>query len=304
MRGHGIFGRGRTLGLVLGVLANAGAAGAIRAQRGSDSWVAVERTLGRPGARLPGGVARFGFPRGDLSVKVGDVPLRPALALGSWVAFARGGGATDVMGDLVLTEGEIGAVIDRLLQGGVAPTALHNHLAGETPRVMYLHVHGRGDATVLAETIRAALGLTGTPLGMPPAVTEVRIDLDTAMIARTLGVGGRVTGGVYQVSVPRAESIRAGGHPVPAAMGTATAINFQALGAGRAAITGDFVMTAREVDAVTRALRGAGITITALHSHMLDETPRLLFMHFWAVDDAATLARGLRGALDEMHVAR
>jgi hypothetical protein len=207
-----------------------------------------------------------------------------------------------MMGDLVLTEDELMPVIDRLRQGGIGVTAIHNHLLGESPRILYAHVHGHDDPARLAETVRAALALTKTPLGQPPAVMPVRVDLDTTAVARALGVAGRVNGGVYQVSVPRAGAIREGGAVLPPAMGVATAINFQPLGAGRAAITGDFVMSASEVEPVQRTLRANRIAITALHSHLTGEEPRLFFMHFWAVDDAVALARGLRAALEQMAV--
>jgi hypothetical protein len=270
------------------------------AQQPTRDWSAVEQALGRRGLTQQDGVIRFGFPRGDLEVTVGDVHVLPALALGSWVAFRPEGARATMMGDLVLTEGELGPVTDRLREGGVDVTAIHNHLLGETPRVLYAHIHGHGNPATLAQTVHAALGLSKTPLGTPPAVMQVRIDLDTAAVSKALGVGGRVNGGVYQVSVPRAGVIREGGAPLSAAMGVATAINFQPLGSGRAAVTGDFVMIASEVDAVQRALRAHHIGITALHSHMIDEQPRLLFMHFWAADDAVTLAQGLRAALDRM----
>ena len=274
------------------------------AQQPSRDWSAVEQALGRRGLSQPDGVIRFGFPRGDLQVDVGDVRVLPAFALGSWVAFRPEGARATMMGDLVLTEDELSPVTDRLREGGIEVTAVHNHLQGETPRVLYTHIHGRGDPARLAQAVHAALALSKTPLAPPPAVTAVRIDLDTAAVAKALGVAGRVNGGVYQVSVPRAGVIREGGAPLSPAMGVATAINFQPLGGGRAAITGDFVMIASEVDAVQRALRTHHIGITALHSHMTDEQPRLLFMHFWAVDDAVTLAQGLRAALDRMAVAR
>lgn len=274
------------------------------AQRPAQDWSAVEQALGRRGLSQPDGVIRFGFPRSDLQVNVGDVRLLPAFALGSWVAFRPENGRATMMGDLVLTEDELTPVTDRLREGGIGVTAMHNHLQGETPRILYTHIHGRGDPARLAESVHAALALSKTPLGVPPAVTPVRIDLDTLAVTKALGVAGRATGGVYQVSVPRAGVIREGGAPLSPAMGVATAINFQPLGGGRAAITGDFVMIASEVDAVQRALRAHHIAITALHSHMTDEQPRLLFMHFWAVDDATVLAQGLRAALDKMAVAR
>ena len=268
-----------------------------RPEAAAGDWSAVEQALGRRGLSQPGGVIRFGFPRGDLHVSIGDLELLPAFALGSWVAFTRHGATATMMGDIVLTADEITPVVDRLTQNGVDVTALHNHLLGESPHVLYVHIHGHGVPTRLAETVHAALALTKTPLGQPPAVLAVRVDLDTAAIARILGVAGRVSGGVYQVSVPRTGVIREGGQEVPPAMGVATAINFQPTGEGKAAITGDFVMTSNEVQAVQRTLRANHITITALHSHMIGESPRLLFMHFWAVDDAMVLARGLRAAL-------
>ncbi|HET9728552.1 MAG TPA: DUF1259 domain-containing protein, partial [Acidimicrobiia bacterium] len=265
-------------------------------------WAGVDSALGRRGSDQPGGVRRYGFPRGDLHVTVGDVQVLPAFALGSWVAFLPDRAAATMTGDLVLTEDELVPVLDRLQQGHVDVTAVHNHLLHETPRVVYMHIHGHGAPQQLAATVHAALALTGTPLGMPPAVMPIRIDLDTAAIARTLGAHGSVNGGVYQVGVPRSQAVREGGKTLPPSMGLATAINFQPLGASRAATTGDFVMTAREVGPVIRALRSGGVSITALHSHMTEEEPRLFFMHFWGEGDAMTLARSLRRALDRMAV--
>jgi biopolymer transport protein ExbD len=263
----------------------------------AGGWGAVEQALGRKGAMQPGDVMRFSFPRRDLQVTARGVRIRPAFALGSWVAFKdAGGGHAMVMGDLVLTEDEVNAVISRLQQGGIEQTALHNHVLDESPRVMYLHISAHANPESVARTIRAALE---TPLDTATAASATApLELDTAQIARTLGHAGRVNGGVYQVSVPRAERITEGGREVPASMGLATVINFQSTGSDRAAITGDFVMTAREVNPVIRALRENGIEVTALHSHMLAEQPRLFFMHFWANDDVLKLARGLRAALD------
>lgn len=292
----------RAAAVVAMVLACLGSTAA--GQAPARDWSAVEKALGRRGLVQPNDVMRFGFPRGDLEVAIGNVQLLPAFALGGWVAFHPEGAATTMMGDLVLTEAEVTPVLDRLRQDGVRVTAVHNHLLGETPRITYAHIHGHGDPARLAETVHAALVLTKTPLGQPPAVMPVRLDLDTTAIAKALGFSGRANGGAYQVSVPRATAVREEGRVVPPAMGLATAINFQPLGGNRAAITGDFVMVASEVDAVQRALRASGISITALHSHLTEEQPRLLFMHFWAVDDATTLARGLRSALDRMAVKR
>jgi hypothetical protein len=266
----------------------------------SPDWSAVERTLGRKGTINPGDVMKFSFPRSDLSVTLAGVQLRPALALGSWVAFKRiGGGVTMVMGDLVLTQEEVGPVMQRLQDLGVEQTAVHNHLLMESPRVMYMHIDAHGDEAKLAQAIHDALALSKTPLVAPGAQIAIGIDLDTAAIARELAVGGKVNGGVYQVSVSRRQTITESGHEVPPSMGVATAINFQPTGAGKAAITGDFVLIASEVNPVIRALRANGIAVTAVHSHMIDEEPRLFFMHFWANDDVTKLARGLRAALDQ-----
>jgi hypothetical protein len=207
------------------------------------------------------------------------------------------------MGDLVLQEGEVGPVLTKLQQLGVQPTALHNHLLNESPHIMYLHIQARGQATKIAEAIHTALTLTATPLAKPPgAQPNGAFPLDSARIKAALQYAGTINGGVYQVSVPRGEAVRVDGMEVPPSMGVATAINFQPTEAGKAAITGDFVLTANEVGPVLQALRGGGIEVTAVHSHMLTEEPRLFFVHFWADADAVALARTLRGALDRMNV--
>ncbi len=266
-------------------------------------WARIDHVLGRSGSALAGGVVKYGFPRTDLNVTVHGVRLRPAFALGGWVAFKDiGAGRVMAMGDLVLTESEVQHVIRALQRGGVEQTALHNHLLGETPRIMYMHVHATGDPVKIAETVRAALATTGTPLTPGGAAPIAALALDTAAIARALGVSGTVNGGVYQVGIPRRDTIRDDGHVIPPTMGVATGINFQPTGVGQAAVTGDFVLTAPEVNPVIRALSDHGIAVTALHNHMLQETPRLFFMHFWANGNAVSLARGLGAAVDQMAV--
>ncbi|HXH38414.1 MAG TPA: DUF1259 domain-containing protein [Thermoanaerobaculia bacterium] len=268
-------------------------------------WKVVGDVLGRAGSVLPGDVYKVAFPRSDLSVTAEGVTIKPALALGSWMAFREvPSGHAMAMGDLVLLESEVNPVIDILQAGGIEQSALHNHLIGESPHVMYLHFSGHGDAVKLAAILHAALAVTKTPIAAPPspAAPAPALDLPTADLDRILGYAGKANGGVDQFSVPRAETITEHGADVPPSMGTATAINFQPTGNGRAAISGDFVMIATEVNPVIRALRSGGIKVTAVHSHMLEETPRLFFMHFWANDDAARLAATLRTALDHMHV--
>jgi len=268
------------------------------ATAGDSTWAPVERALGRHGTMQPGDVYKFSLPRSDLVVRVGGVRVRPALALGSWVAFRRMGDSAMAMGDLVLTEAEVGPVMAKLQAMGVSQTAVHHHILHETPRVTYMHIAATGDPVRIAEAIRAAVALTKTPSAARSPAASSAFALDTARIATTLGHAGKVNGGVYQVSIPRADTIREGGMDVPPAMGVASAINFQPTGGGKAAITGDFVLTADEVNPVIQALRGAGIGVTALHNHMLRDEPRLFFSHFWANDDSGKLAQGLRLALD------
>jgi hypothetical protein len=266
------------------------------------TWTRVDSILGRSGAAQAGDVMRYGFPRSDLDVTANGVKIKPGFALGSWVAFKRMGNDVMAMGDLVLTESEVGPVIDALQKGGVQQSALHNHLIGETPRVMYLHITAHGDASRIARAVHEALALTKTPLASPPPSAPQTFALDTSAIAKALGYSGKVNGGVFQVSVPRAQKVTENGMEIPPTMGIATAINFQPTTDGNAAITGDFVMTASEVNPVIRALEKSHIQPTGLHSHMLNESPRLFFMHFWANANAVDLARGLASALKEMKV--
>lgn len=264
----------------------------------SASWKPVDEALGLPGTTVAGDVHRFSFPRSDLAVTVDGVSLEPALALTSWLAFHRVEGKTMVMGDLVLTEDEVKPVQRRLLANGIEVTALHNHLLRTRSAVYYMHVYGMGDGGKLARALREALGLTRTPLSPPARVPPP--DIDGSVLDKIMGQEGRASSGVYTYSIPRPEEIRENGIVVPPAMGTTTAINFQPIGDGRSAVTGDFVLRAGEVHAVMQALAASGIEVTALHNHLIAEEPRLFFLHFWAVGETLTLARGLRHALDRL----
>jgi Domain of Unknown Function (DUF1259) len=296
----------RVTALVLAAFAFAAPALATPAVAADADWKRVDEVLGRPGADQPGGVHKFGLPRTDLRVTLDGVAIEPALALGSWLAFQPAGGGAMVMGDLVLTQEEVNPVMSRLAEGGIEITALHNHLLRSQPATMYMHVEGHGDPVQLAQALRAALERSGTPLGAPakpsPDAGAQGAGLDTAAIERSLGRKGTLNGKVFQVSVPRAGPVADGGMAVPPAMGSAEAINFQPAGEGRAATTGDFVLTAEEVNPVLRALREHGIEVTAIHNHMLDDQPRLFFMHFWGVDAPEKLAEGLKAALDKVAV--
>jgi hypothetical protein len=262
-------------------------------------WKDVDAAMGRAGQDQPDGTHKYALPRKDMNVTVNGVQIKAGLALGSWVAFkSTSQGNAMAMGDLVLAEDEVAPVMAELQSGGIDITALHNHLLGETPRVMYMHIHGMGNAANLAKAIHQAIGKTKTPdVAAPTAPPD--LDIDTKQIDQILGHGGKNNGGIYQVGVPRAEHITEGGMAIPNSMGVATALNFQSTGGGKAAITGDFVLLAKEVNPVIKALRENGIAVTALHSHMLQEQPRLFFMHFWANDDAVKLAHGLHAALDK-----
>jgi hypothetical protein len=273
-----------------------------------DAWQAqVGETLGKTGSAMPGGIYRVGLPRTDLKVTLDGVELKAGFALGSWLAFGTMGDNGMVMGDLVLTMDEVSPVMKKLIEGGIEVTALHNHLLRNQPFTMYMHVLGRGDPVKLAASLHTALAESKTPLSAAPstpAAAPPPIDLDTAAIDAALGAKGTNNGGVYQFGIPRAEPIKDGGMGVPPAMGSANAINFQPTGGGKAAITGDFVLIAKEVNPVAKALREHGIEVTAIHNHMLDEEPRLFFMHFWANDDAKKLAEGLKAALAQINIAK
>jgi hypothetical protein len=265
-------------------------------------WKKVDEAIGRSAAVVSGDVHRYAFPRSDLNVTLDGVTIRPALALGGWIAFKPMHGGVMIMGDLVLLETEINPVMLKLIQNGAEITAVHNHLLRSSPATFYMHVGGHGDPVKLATAIRTALAESKTPLTPPaPPAAQPAIDLDTAQLDQIIGVKGQANGGVYQFAVPRRDPVSESGvqlSPV-GPLGVATAIGFQSTGDSKAAITGDFVLTGEEVNPVIQALRSNGIEVTALHSHMLDEQPRLFFMHFWANDDALKLARGLRSALDK-----
>jgi Domain of Unknown Function (DUF1259) len=272
----------------------------------AQSWKQVEQAMGRSGQIQPGDVIKFSMPRKDLHVSVNGVAIKPGLALGSWAAFARQGTEAMVMGDLALTEEEIAPVMAKLQAAGVHEAALHNHLLGESPRVMYMHIATHGDAVQIAKAIHDALALTNTPGPDPTPAPQATADLglDQKQVEQALGRSGKVNGGILQFSIPRAEQITDSGMTVPPSMGVATGINFQPTSVGKAAITGDFVLLGAEVNNVINALTRNGIQVTALHSHMLAEQPRLFFMHFWSNDDAVKLARGLRAALDQTNSAK
>ena len=272
---------------------------------GTFETSAIEQAIGKAG-ELKDDVYKVSLPRTDLTVSIKGVKVKAGLALGSWVAFKKVGVEAVIDGDLVLTEDEVAPVFAKLRQDGIEISALHNHLIGESPRVMYLHIAGKGDPGGLAKHIKEALDLTATPFGESQTkassekLTPEQADFDAEQIQKELGQKGTVKGGVLQVSIPRSEQITMGGTTIPPSMGMATALNFQASGDNKVAATGDFVLIGDEVDRVTKALAANGIAVTALHNHLVHGTPNLFFMHFWINDSPDKVAKGLKAALIAM----
>ena len=261
----------------------------------------LDEVLGRSGQKT-GDVYRFGFPRADLHVSVHGLAIRPGLALGSWAAFLGTDNDAMVMGDLVLLEGELNPVMKKLRASGFEISAVHNHLIEETPHVLYLHYMGHGPAAQLATSLRAALAVSKTPLDKPAAATDAAPPAWVKDVEDSVGRKGTFRGGVLSFGVPRADSIVVAGMTIPPAAGVAEAINFQEAGPGTMATTGDFVLTAEEVNPVLSELQSHDILVTALHSHMLTEQPRLFFMHFWAVGTPESVGRGIAAALKRVSV--
>jgi hypothetical protein len=268
-------------------------------------WDKVGETFGKTGSEMPGGVYRIALPRSDIKATLDGVELKAGFALGGWLAFEKMGNTAMVMGDLVLTQDEVNPVMAKLLAEGIEVTALHNHLLRNTPFTMYMHVYGQGDPVKLAMALHGGLAQSKTPMtaAAPPAAPP-QIDLDTVALDQILGAKGTNNGGVYGYGIRRSDPITDNNMTVPPAMGSAIGINFQPTGGGKAAITGDFVLLGSELEPVLKALRENGIEVTAIHNHMVDEQPRLFFVHFWGNDDAKTLAQGLKAALDHVNVAK
>lgn len=267
-------------------------------------WEKIDKVFGLTGKVLPGEVHRYSWPRTDLKVTVGGVQVEPGLALGSWAGFIQIGAAGHVMamGDLMLLASEANPVIRALQDGGVDVIALHNHLLGESPQIMALHFSGHGDPEKVARALKSALEKTATPApkGAPPTPTAAEASaFDKIQVG--LGRKGSVNGHVLQIGVARAAKIEEDGVEIPPTLGMNNPLNFQVAGE-RVATTGDFVLIADEVNPVIRELESHGIQVTALHSHMLRESPRLFFMHFWGLDDAARIAEGLKAALGKVAV--
>jgi hypothetical protein len=260
-------------------------------------WDSVGRILQTSGSAT-GGYYRYTWPRRDVTLRIGDVTVAPALALGAWAGFSGDAASATVMGDLVLTGGEVKPVLGELARQRIAVTAIHNHLVGEDPKITYVHFHAEGSPVELAGRLDRVLALTGAPRPVTAAAPQP-LTIDTALVFNTLGLRGRAQGAVAQVSVVLVPgTVTLHGRTVTPALGYGTPINIQLVGPDRAVATGDFTVLAAKVAPVFEALTAHGITATALHSHLVGEEPKLYYMHFWADGPVADVLRGLRAALD------
>lgn len=262
----------------------------------------IDQALGRQGQRI-GDVYKVGFPRTDLHVSVHGLALKPGFALGSWAAFTGSDSDATVMGDFVLLEDELNPVMEKLRSAGIDIMAIHNHLIDETPHVMYMHFMGHGPAAQLAASLRTALAASKTPLEKPPAPSEEpAAPAWVKSVEDAVGRKGSLKGGVLSFGIPRSSEITLNGTVVPPGAAVAETINFQAADAGNVAAGGDFVLIADEVNPVISVLEEHHISIVALHSHMLAEQPRLLFMHFWGVGSPESVGAGIAAALTHIAI--
>jgi hypothetical protein len=255
----------------------------------------VENILGVAGQIQEGAVV-FSFPRSDIKAAIDGDPVPTALGFGSWTAWKVMGNDFMVMGDLVLLEMEINPVISALAEANINVTALHNHFIGEEPRIMYMHIGGMGPAATLANGLRRALDRTGTPR-TPVSASAPNLALDMKRIEEIIGHPGKAGGGVFKIMLGR-PGVKMGGVELTASMG----LNTWAAFAGtdeRAHVAGDVAMTGPEVQKVIRELRKGGINIAAVHNHMLDEAPRIFFLHYWGTGPAEKLAKTVHDAFDQ-----
>ena len=274
-------------------------------QQTSDlAFAKLDQVFGQNGKNLPGNVQKYSWPRSDLHVFIDRIPIEPALALGSWAAFQKAANGADVMamGDLVLLGPEVNPVISELQAGGIEILAVHNHLINETPQVVYVHFEGHGAPEKVAQTLKTALAKTQTPTpsAKPPAKLSPAEEKSFATIQDVLGQKGNMAGKVLQIGIARAEKIEDNKMEIPPSMGMSESLNFQNDG-GKIYSTGDFVLTAEEVNPVIKELRSHSIEVTALHTHMLNDSPHLFFMHFWASGTAEEVAAGLKAALSKVN---
>jgi hypothetical protein len=273
--------------------------------RGTD-WNAVGQAIGQPLTTEAQDVHTAEWLRTDLHVVNAGVTENPGMELNAEASFHQTSPGKAVMiGEVTLTGNEVNTVADRLQQGGVEITALHKHIQDETPRLWWLHYWALGDPVHIARTLHSALATTSIPLSQKPGI-ERPIALNVAAIDRIIGSHGENENGVlqYHIAVSQPVTDTRAHITLPYLMEASTLLMFQPLGGERAAVNGDFTMTADQVNPVIHALRSHGLTIIELHNHMLYEQPHLFYLHFWKTGDATTLARDLRTGLDQIHTPR
>ncbi|MEV2226081.1 DUF1259 domain-containing protein [Nocardia vinacea] len=290
--------------VVLGL--TAGCTSAESEQSPGVNWDAVNQALGTPLNSEDGEVHAIEWLRTDLHVVNAGIPLDPGMELVAEADFRETTpGQVVMIGEATLTTEEMNAIVSRLEQGGVEVTAIHKHLQDETPRLFAVHYAAYGDPAPIARTLHEALALTGIPANQPPEAekNQPQIDLDTSAVDDILSATGEIEHGTYHIRVPVAQNVTdtRAGVTLPPQMEASTLLIFQPLGGGQAAINGDFTMTADQVNPVIATLRSHDIQVIELHNHMLYESPRLFYLHFWATGDTTTLARGLRAGLDQVH---
>jgi hypothetical protein len=268
-----------------------------------NNWTEIERVFGRKGSAKDD-VFKITFPRYDIKLKIGDFMVEPEIAMTSWIGFIKPGKDamgmdrnTMVMGDIVVLDQETGPVMAKFVALGLNVTAVHNHLVGEFPAIKYVHFSGMGDAVKLAESLKSILEVTSTPLNAPP-IQDIKDKPDWSRVMAIIGNSGHQNGKFLQYGFPRKDKLTDNGIDLSPYAGMSTGINFQMDG-NRAGVTGDFVLLADEVNPVVKALTENGITVTAIHNHMLYDNPRLFMLHFWGVNDPEKLAKGLKAALDK-----
>ncbi len=256
----------------------------------------AEKVLGVKGQMQEGAVV-FSFPRSDIKVTIYGENVPTAFGFGSWTAWKAMGDEFMVMGDLVLLEKEINPVISALAEANINVTAIHNHFLRESPRIMYMHIHGMGQAGALAQGIRKALDKTGIPWSHPVA-TNASPAVNTKRIEEIIGHAGKAGNGIFKITVGR-PGVRMNGVELTSSMGLNSWIAF--IGTNeRSHVAGDIAMLANEVNPVIRTLRRHGIRILAVHNHMLDEEPRIFFLHYWGTGKPESLARAFHDALSQL----
>jgi hypothetical protein len=271
----------------------------------------VLATLGKKGD-YKDNVLKINVPRNDINVTVDGVPTPTPFGFGGWLAMTRGEGSKDVMmGDLVLLEQEVNPVMSALLDHGLEVTALHNHFFYDEPRMFYMHVMGHGSPAELAAETKPALDLIGhvsahlrnvgpSANAVPSSSADTKSSFNPAQIAQIVGHAGEQMGAVYKITVGRDDlTVKDMG----ATIGTRMGLNTWAAFIGteeKAAVAGDVAMLENEVQPVLRALRGHGLQVVAIHQHMIDSRPNVIFLHYWGEGPVGQLAAGFRAALDEL----